>query len=235
MPIIGITTSITEDEAVLQMNRSYISAVAHTGALPLLLPMTEDPACIAAYAALCGGLLLSGGDDVDPSAYGEGQSWHCGTISPLRDAFELMLCREFLRLRKPVFAICRGIQVLNVALGGTLHQDLQTDLPDCLAHRQKQKPWHASHPVTLAEGSYLADLMTTDVLAVNSHHHQAVATPGEGVRVAATAPDGVIEAIEVADQPFCIGVQWHPERLWDQPGMAAHARLFEAFAAACGN
>ena len=232
-PIIGITTSLSEDETILQMNRSYTGAVAGAGGIPVLLPITEDAEVVSRYASLCDGLLLSGGDDVDPSAYGEAQSWHCGTVSPPRDGFELALCRQFIRLQKPILAICRGIQVLNVAMGGSLYQDLQTDLPDSFAHRQKQKPWHASHPVTLAEGSLLSGILAADAIAVNSHHHQAVAQPGKSLTVSATAPDGVIEAIEMRTHPFCIGVQWHPERLWDQPLTADHARLFRAFIEAC--
>lgn len=233
MPIIGITTSLNEDENVLMMNRSYPEALACTGALPLLLPATEDPEAISRYAALCSGLLLSGGDDLDPSAYGEAQSWHCGAICPLRDSFELALCKEFLRLRKPILGICRGIQVLNVALGGTLYQDLQSEYADSIAHRQKQRSCCHSHPVQLAEGSRLAALYGADTLAVNSHHHQAVRQPGAGLIISAAAPDGVIEAVEHAELPFCIGVQWHPERLWNQPASAIHTRLFRAFADAC--
>lgn len=232
-PIIGITTSLTDDEQLLQMNRSYTGAVSGAGGIPILLPITEDADAILRYVSLCDGLLLSGGDDVDPSAYGEAQSWHCGTVAPLRDGFELALCRHFLRLRKPILAICRGIQVLNVALNGTLFQDLQTDLPESLSHRQKQKPWHASHPVSLTEGSLLHSILGTDVIAVNSHHHQAIAKPGTDLLVCATAPDGVIEGVELASHPFCIGVQWHPERLWNQPLTAAQSRLFQAFIDAC--
>lgn len=233
MPIIGITTSVNEDESILQMNRSYPGAIAQAGGLPVLLPPMEDGAALTFYATMCDGLLLSGGDDVDPSAYGEAQSWHCGTVSPLRDAFELALCRRFLQLKKPILAICRGVQVLNVALGGTLHQDLATDLPGCLAHRQKQRSCYASHPVTLAADSLLAGIYSAEAVAVNSHHHQAVAEPGRGCIIVATAPDGVVEAIEVAGLPFCLGVQWHPERLYDAPGGEHHALLFRAFVDAC--
>ncbi len=233
MPIIGITTSVNEDESVLQMNRSYPAAIAQAGGLPVLLPLTGSGAAIGYYAAMCDGLLLSGGDDIDPSAYGEAQSWRCGTVNPPRDAFELALCREFLRLRKPILAICRGIQLLNVALGGTLYQDLQSELPDSLAHQQKQLPRYTSHPATIAEGSLLSGICGTEAIAVNSHHHQAVAIPGHGLTITATAPDGVIEAIELPGHPFCLGVQWHPERLWDQPDTKIHARLFTAFVEAC--
>lgn len=232
-PIIGITTSISEDESLLQMNRSYTQAIACNGALPVLLPASTAPDAISRYAQMCDGLLLSGGDDIDPARYGESQTWQCGAISPLRDAFELALCREFLRLRKPILAICRGIQVLNVALGGTLHQDLQSELPGCIAHRQKQKPWHTSHAVEVAPGTRLADILGAGPVLTNSHHHQAVKSPGDGLIVSAAATDGVIEAMEHSTLPFCIGVQWHPERLWDQADSAVHRMLFSAFVSAC--
>lgn len=232
-PIIGITTSISEDESLLQMNRSYVRAISAADALPVLLPATEDASVIASYAQMCHGLLLSGGDDIDPSVYGEAQSWQCGSISPLRDAFELALCREFLRLKKPILAICRGIQVLNVALGGTLYQDLQTERASSIAHRQKQKAWYASHPVSFAEGSLLSGILQADAIAVNSLHHQAVRETGAGLVASAISPDGVIEAVELPGHPFCLGVQWHPERLWDQSATAAHARIFRAFTEAC--
>lgn len=232
-PIIGVTTSISDDENLLQLNRSYTGAIIQAGGTPILLPACEDSESIKRCSAICDGLLLSGGDDVDPSAYGEAQSWLCGTVSPLRDSFELALCRQFLRMNKPILAICRGIQVLNVALGGTLYQDLQSDLPESLAHRQKQKPWYASHPVSLEAGSLLSGILAADAVAVNSHHHQAIARPGNGLIICATAPDGVIEAVELPSHPFCVGVQWHPERLWDQPLTSAHQRLFLSFVEAC--
>lgn len=234
MPVIGVTTSITEDESILQLNRSYVSALTRAGTLPILLPAVTEASAISRYATMCDGLLLSGGGDVDPALYGASTRWECGTVSPLRDAFELALCREMLRLRKPILAICRGIQVLNVALGGTLYQDLQAERPGCLAHRQKQPSCYAAHPVTVVPGSQLYDILGDTGLHVNSLHHQAVKEPGDGAVICAAAPDGIIEAIEVPQFPFCIGVQWHPERLWDQPSTSLHARLFRAFAEACG-
>lgn len=234
MPIIGVTTSITEDESILQLNRSYISALTHSGTLPVLLPATTEASAIARYASMCDGLLLSGGGDVEPALYGASTRWECGAVSPLRDAFELALCRKMLQLRKPILAICRGIQVLNVALGGSLYQDLQSEQPGCIAHRQKQLSCYTAHAVSVEPGSQLADILSVTTLQVNSLHHQAIKDVGEGAAVCATAADGIIEAIEVPELPFCIGVQWHPERLWDQPATTIHARLFRSFAEACG-
>jgi len=232
-PVIGLTTSLSDDETVCQMNRSYTEAIRHAGGLPVLLPATLDSEDIARYAAMIDGLLLSGGDDVDPACYGEAQAWACGSISPLRDGFELTICREVLRLGKPILGICRGIQLLNVALGGTLYQDLASEVKDSIAHRQHQRSIYASHPVAIEEGSLLHKVTGTTALRVNSLHHQALKEPGDGLRVSAAAPDGVIEAVEHERLPFCIGVQWHPERLWNCPETAQHARIFEAFVEAC--
>lgn len=232
-PIIGITTSIMTDSLVMQMNQSYPQAIEHAGGIPLLLPSTEEPETIRRYAGLVDGLLLSGGDDVDPMCYGAMQSWACGDICPLRDRFEMSLCCRFLETGKPLLGICRGIQLLNVAMGGTLYQDLAQELPGSIAHRQKQKPWHASHPVKLLTDSRLQQVFASDAVLVNSHHHQAIRDLAEGLTATAWAPDGVIEAVEHQAHPFCLAVQWHPERLWDQPGSTTHAQLFSAFVNAC--
>lgn len=232
-PMIGITTSVMTDTLVMHMNPSYSDAVLRAGGTPLLLPVTGDAAAVARYAQLIDGLLLSGGDDIDPARYGEAQSWNCGDICPLRDEFELALCREVLRLQKPIFGICRGIQLLNVALGGTLYQDLKTEHPGSLAHQQHQKPDYTSHPVTIVPDTLLHRILGTEMLAVNSHHHQALRELPTLLRVTATAPDGVIEAAEHTEHPFCLAVQWHPERLAWKPGQEAHTALFRAFVDAC--
>lgn len=233
-PIIGVTTSLSKDEGIHHMNLAYPGAVRAAGGLPVMIPATLDAADIARYAALVDGLLLSGGDDLDPARYGAHQQWACGTISPLRDGFELALCREVLRLGKPILGICRGIQVLNVAMGGTLYQDLPSEAPQSHAHRQHQRPEYASHSVAVTEGSLLHRVVGTEMLAVNSLHHQAVRDVADGLIVTAVAPDGVIEAVEHTRLPFCLGVQWHPERLWDRPETAQHACIFKAFVEACG-
>lgn len=233
-PIIGLTHSIQQDERTLHMPLSYARAITAAGGLPIVLPAVTDGHMIEAYLDQVDGLLLTGGDDVDPLLYGECQHWACGSISPLRDAFEVQLCRAALRRKDmPVLGVCRGVQLLNVACGGTLWQDLQSSVKDCICHRQHQNPEYASHPVSLVEGSRLATIYGALGLLVNSHHHQAVNRPGDGLTVCATAPDGVIEGVEMTDHPFCIGVQWHPERLFDQVASCAQLRLFEAFVKAC--
>lgn len=232
-PIIGVTPSVASETLIMQLNPAYSDALLRAGSTPLILPVTDDAQAIVRYAQMIDGLLLSGGDDVDPAHYGAAQSWECGDICPARDEFELALCREVLRLRKPIFGICRGMQLLNVALGGTLYQDLRSEFPGCIAHRQHQKAEYASHPVSVVQDTRLHQALQTEILTVNSHHHQAVKALAPDLRVTATAPDGVIEAVEHVQLPFCLAVQWHPERLACKVGNEAHADLFVAFADAC--
>lgn len=234
-PVIGITPHLSEDERTMQLGRTYTDVLLHMGALPVILPATTDTQVIARYAGMIDGLLLSGGVDVDPQLFGETTDWACGTISVLRDDFEMKLCAELLREgRKPILGVCRGFQVLNVALGGTLYQDIQSGVQGhTLSHRQKQRAIYPSHSAAVAPGTQLNAIVQTDSIMVNSLHHQAVKALPDGFVTSATAPDGVIEAAELLGHPFCMGVQWHPEQLWNQPGGDAHAQLFRAFADAC--
>ena len=163
-------------------------------------------------------LVLTGGGDVDPQHYGEAPHPTFSPAEPGRDAFELALARAALDRGMPLLAICRGVQVLNVAAGGSLVQDIETQVPGALVHRVETTPSAIAHEVWVATGSALARLLADriegDALLVNSRHHQAVKQLAPGFVASATAPDGVIEAIERPDLPFCVGVQWHPENFW---------------------
>lgn len=236
-PIIGVTTNLNDDENAMQLNCTYTNALLRAGALPVLLPVTGDPQEVSMYAEMVDGLLLAGGVDVNPTLYGEGQRWESGTISPVRDRFEIELFRAVLAFgSKPILGVCRGHQLINVALGGSLYQDIQSALPgQTIAHRQHQRAVHPSHDVAIEKDTRLHGIFGTDTLAVNSHHHQAVKRLAEGMVISAHAPDGIAEAIELPQHPFCIGVQWHPEQLCSHPGTEAHMKLFTAFAAACSH
>lgn len=163
-------------------------------------------------------LVLTGGGDVDPQYYGETPHPTFSAAEPGRDAFELALARAALDRGMPLLAICRGVQVLNVAAGGSLVQDIETQVPGALVHRVDTTASAIAHEVWVASGSMLAALLADriegDALLVNSRHHQAVKQLAPGFIASATAPDGVIEAIERPDLPFCVGVQWHPENFW---------------------
>lgn len=234
-PIIGLTVSIQTDEKRLFTPTSYPSAIIAAGGIPVLLNITSDPEQIAQYADMVDGVLFSGGDDVNPAVYGEAQHWNCGDISPLRDAFEMQLLRTLLEKHpdKPILAICRGEQVANVSMGGTLYQDLHSQLPDCIRHQQKQISAYASHRAEIVSDTRLHAIYGADEVMVNSFHHQAVKEVGTGLIVSARAEDGVIEAIEKPDHPYFVAVQWHPERLVEHDAASAHKALFSSFVQAC--
>ncbi|MDI3317660.1 MAG: asparaginase [Bacillota bacterium] len=214
-PRIGIPAGRADAsaDAAFHVGADYVRAVEAAGGLPVLLPAGEGP--VLPEEALRGvdGLLLAGGGDVAPGLYGEQPHPRLGPVEPDRDRWELALARRALAAGLPVLGICRGIQVLNVADGGTLYQDLEAQLPDALQHAQKAPRWHRSHPVRIEPESLLARLVGAGELAVNSFHHQAVREVAPGWRVTAVAPDGVVEAMERPDLPFALGIQFHAENL----------------------
>ncbi|MBK5295593.1 MAG: gamma-glutamyl-gamma-aminobutyrate hydrolase family protein [Vicinamibacteria bacterium] len=194
----------------------YETSIAMAGAT--VRPL--DPRMAAADSAIDGvdALVLTGGADVDPRFYGERPHATFLAAEAGRDLFELALARAAIDRGLPLLAICRGVQVLNVAAGGSLVQDIGAEVHGALVHQVDTTPSTIAHEVLVASGSMLATLMADrlegDALMVNSRHHQAVKQLAPGFVASATAPDGVIEAIELADLPFCVGVQWHPENFW---------------------
>lgn len=231
-PVIGITASVSDDRLSYMQKHAYARAIESAGGLPLILPPSFDVSLIDQTLSLLNGLLLAGGDDIDPALYGEARLPECGLVTPIRDVWELPLCRAALDRRMPVLGICRGVQVMNVALGGTLYQDLQSQRPTALHHAQQEPPEEVTHDVTLIPGSKLADVLGVPRLRVNSHHHQALKDLAPGLTAVSYALDGLIEGAEMPGHPFFLGVQWHPERLWEGTN-AAHSRLFQAFVHAC--
>jgi putative glutamine amidotransferase len=198
----------------------------------VLIPLNLDDGALRAIYERLDGLLLAGGVDVHPRHYGEAVHEKCGEIDEARDAVELTLTRWALAEGLPILAICRGIQVLNVAAGGTLYQDIAAQMPDSLKHDYwPDYPRNLlPHQVTVNNDSHLAAILGGTQMAVNSLHHQAVKDLAPNFTVVARSPDGLIEAIEVNDHPFALGVQWHPEELLeDAPPMR---RLFEEFVSA---
>ena len=213
--------------------QKYLAVLRSVGAVPWVVPLApDDPETLAEIAARLDGLLLTGGADIDPTCYGERPRETCGPTDPARDATELALLALAAERRLPVFGICRGMQMLNVAAGGTLYQDIPSQVPATLKHDSGTDRTALTHEVTITPGSRLATVMGESVVGVNSLHHQAVKELGANLRPTGFSPDGVIEAIEVVGERFVIGVQWHPEELTqDHPGMR---NLFAAFVQAAG-
>ena len=208
---------------------TYIDALQAAGGIPVLIPETLSDEDVQQLYALLQGVVLPGGGDLDPQVYGEPQHPATDSIDLERDRVELYLTRRAIADEKPFFGICRGVQVLNVALGGTLYQDLPSEFPDALPHyfRAPEFPRdHHGHTVQVEEESLLARCLGTPLVEVNSRHHQAARQVAPGLQIVARAPDGVIEALELPTHPFALGVQWHPENLQAEAPMRG---LFEQF------
>ena len=237
MPVIGVV-NLKESEFRLAALNPYLDSIRRAGGEPHLLDWTDDPAVADWYVTRCDGILFTGGDDIDPARYGQAPHEKLGSVTPERDVFELLLAEETLRQRKPIFAICRGCQLMNVALGGTLWQDIPSQRPSETPHRPETFDAESFakllHSVQPAAGTRFAAIAGEEPLAVNSLHHQAVDATGKDLTVSALADDGLAEAIELpeSEYPFFVGVQWHPEHLAaNEPRQQA---LFDAFVAACG-
>ena len=224
-PIIGIPTQTLHamdgiPEALPEswvMNQRYSRVVASAGGLPVMIPLLDDEATLRALYDRLDGLLLPGGLDLDPATYGEPRRPDCGRVDPDRDRVELQFARWAIAEGKPVFGLCRGLQIVNVALGGTLYQDIAAQFSGAIKHDYFPTAGyardHLAHEVTVSAGSRLGTLIGAAPLRVNSMHHQAVKELAPGLLPTAVAPDGVVEAVESPDQPFLLGVQWHPESL----------------------
>lgn len=223
-PLIGVSTSITVGEYPERayVNSAYLRAVEQAGGIPVLLPPQLSASARDTLWRRLDGLVLTGGGDIEPGRFGEAAHPKTTLVSGDRDALELELVDRALRDDVPLFGICRGLQVLNVALGGSLHQHIPDAVGDRVQHSQTDKRHVATHPVKLlAEGTRLGRILGTSELAVNSFHHQALKRLGRGLREVAWAPDQVIEAVEHEDERrFVVAVQWHPEDLVEHDATA---------------
>ncbi len=212
-PIIGLSSGYDLEEKTYVLKEYYIEAILKAGGLPLILPAVSEEDIIQSYSSLCDGLVLTGGGDADPFFWGEWPHKDLGEINPTRDFFELELALAIMKRGQPILGICRGCQIINLAAGGSLVQDLAGDF----MHQQKAPRNYASHPVFIEKSSRLAGILKNEEIRVNSFHHQAIKIPGWGMAVSACAPDGTIEAIEyLNEEQFIIGIQWHPECLQDR-------------------
>jgi len=231
-PIIGITGRTDQSArlpniSLFSIAQPYVQAVELSGGAPVIIPPHLEETGLRAVFERLDGLILSGGGDILPALFGEEDSGLLWLVDERRDRAELALARWTLAEELPLLAICRGAQVLNVAAGGTLIQDIPTQIPAALSHSTVAgRPLPAvAHTVEVGAESQLAALVGGGELGVNSAHHQAVKDVGDGLAVTARAPDGVIEGLEAPDHPFCVGVQWHPEVMVESHPVMS--RLFE--------
>ena len=237
-PVIGVTASLKEGTGsaahqplgrLVQSDLDYVEGVISAGGVPMILPPVVEPRMVEVLLDGIDGLLLSGGSDLDPDYYGEERAPELGVTIPERDAFEMALVLLALGRGIPVFGICRGMQVLNVALGGTLYQDLPSQIGrDILNHWQETPKWQPAHEIEVLHDSHLAEITGCQNTKVNSYHHQGIKELADGLAVTASSSDGVIEAVEYHDfsEQWLIGVQWHAE-IMREAGMEQQ-NLFEA-------
>lgn len=227
-PIIGINTSIDENGGrdSVSTRVTYVDAIVKAGGLPLLLPAIEDEAAISDYVALCDGLVFIGGGDISPERYGRSRHPMENPLSARRENFDFALIEKTLAEQKPFLAICLGCQEVNVALGGTLIQDIASQTDSKIRHSTRQPGEIVRHKVRILEDSLLFRIVGRKEIESNSSHHQAIERPGNGLRVVAQTEDGIVEALELENYPFGLGIQWHPEALVTEE---EHFAIFKAF------
>jgi putative glutamine amidotransferase len=235
-PLIGITTGRDRDEAGetwIQVTQAYVQAILRAGGSPILLPVGLDGERLEQVRALLDGVLLTGGDDIDPMIFNGEPHPRVAGVDPGRDNLELSLASWAVQSGVPFLGICRGCQVVNVALGGSLYTDIPDQVPAAERHHHlKGEPRsRLAHQVQVEPGSCLAGILGQTSLPANSSHHQSAKDVPAGLCISARAPDGVIEALELPEHPFGLSVQWHPEWLPDAP---AHQAIFTAFIRAAG-
>ncbi|WP_339054246.1 gamma-glutamyl-gamma-aminobutyrate hydrolase family protein [Fusobacterium animalis] len=218
-PIIGISSSVIVDEAGsfagykrAYVNKDYVDAVIRAGGVPLIIPFSTDKEVIISQAQLIDGLILSGGHDISPYNYGQEPSQKIGETFPERDTYEIILLEESKKRNIPILGICRGFQLINVAAGGTLYQDLSLIPGNILKHNQVSNPTLKTHKVEIKENSFISSIFGKETM-VNSFHHQVINKVANDFIVVAKASDGVVEAIEHKTYKFLVAVQWHPEML----------------------
>ena len=229
-PIIGILSSINTDKDTVG-KYSFSHVMEKYGALPMFFPYLEDDDAIIELANLCSGFVFTGGGDVDPKYYGEEASPLCGTTNPFRDTLEFKVFKLAYRDRKPIMGICRGSQVINVALGGTLYQDIPSEFNTDILHRQTEPSNLPSHSIMIKKGTPLYDMIGEEEMQVNSTHHQCVKKLGDGLEIMAMSKDGITEATYLVGNSYIRAYQWHPERLYEN--FEHHSLLFMDFVNEC--
>ncbi len=232
-PIIGITASLELGRDNYGIELADTQAILAAGGLPVMLSHLTEEKDVDEIAERIDGLFLAGGYDIDPTLFNEEPHPNLGVIIPSRDAFELALAKKVMTLNKPILGVCRGAQILNIAVGGDMYQDITTQAPgDLLQHQQKAPRFHGSHFVDVTEGSLLQRLTSSTRIKVNSRHHQANRFVPAPLIISGISSDGIVEAVECTQHHFVLGVQWHPENMAIAED-AASKGIFAGFIEAC--
>lgn len=231
-PVIGVCPLFDEKRDSYWMLPGYMEMLEAAGAVPLMLPLTTDADTLAYFLDTCDGFLLTGGQDVSPAVYGQQREAFCGISIPARDEMDAYILKEAIRRDKAVLGICRGHQLMNAALGGTLYQDVATQHENPINHRMAKPYDGIAHEVKIRPGTPLTAVLEKDTLGVNSCHHQAVREIAPCLQIQAVAADGIIEAVYLPGRKFVWGVQWHPEYAWKIS--EDNRRIVAAFLSAAG-
>lgn len=232
-PLIGIIPSVEVNDESYMVSTDNVQAIIQAGGIPVILPFFSKISDVDQIIETIDGLYMTGGYDIDPMLFDEEPHQCLGTVTPMRDTFEMICIHQMLEHRKPILGVCRGSQILNIAVGGNMYQDIyaQND-SELLQHTQQAPKGHGSHFVHVKEGSLLGALTGVKKLLVNSRHHQANRQVSDDFQVSGKASDGVVEAIESKKHPFVLGLQWHPENML-ATGDKASLRIFQGFIKAC--
>lgn len=225
-PIIGINASFSHEDsesAGISLRATYVDAVTTAGGIPVILPPVQSREIAQQQAALCDGFVFIGGSDIDPARYGKTQHPATNRLATRREEHDFALIKAAMDRRKPFLAICLGCQEVNVALGGTLIQDINSETSTTIQHAAHQSGL-LRHDVKIEPGTLICDLVGTTSISTNTSHHQAVEQPAESLKVTGRAADGIIESLEMRDYPFGLAIQWHPESLVSEP---EHLALFK--------
>ena len=226
-PVIGLSPQLEAQGAGVLLRHVYLESIEGAGGIPLILPLVYDAEEAARLVSLCDGVIFTGGPDIAPEIYGEETLPECGMISPERDLTERLLFRAVFETEKPVLGICRGIQTINVFMGGTLFQDVVTQHPSETVHSMEPPLDRSIHTVTVKRGTPLWDILGVETAGVNSCHHQAVKDVAPGLEISAVSEDGLVEGIYLPGERFFCGVQWHPELMYKTDENSR--KLFRAF------
>lgn len=214
--VVGLIPLYDEEKDSLWMLPGYMQVLQRCGAIPIILPLTENREDLSQCLDLCDGILMTGGHDVDPEIYHAERKKMCGVSCKERDAMERILFERAMEQDKPILGICRGIQLINALLGGSLYQDLPTEHPSSVEHHMTRPYDVPIHSVEVLKGTMLADLIGAGTYQVNSYHHQAIKDLAKGVTAMAVSEDGLVEAISMPGKKFIVGVQWHPELIFEK-------------------